>query len=642
VEAILKEKQFETRNDRLLLLEKFVQEIKAQRNIAFHQQYKDLPDEAMPWLDNVAKISANLRGINDIPAGPAKYSMLETARLSIQNAVNPLRESSLPVLGSMRELSHKLQELILAEIESMLTFNGFETRINQEYIQAGKESEVSLAIINPTPLVFKDLKIETIPGYGKMSKGYLAEKEEISMVLHFPPQPAAGRLDFVVHYKCKRLDGKEIQGEIPYTIEIKSIRESLHITDIGESPYNCAQAVERKEMFFGRQDILSRIKSHLTKLQPSGVILLEGNRRMGKTSILKRILADDWLPGHIVILCSLQAGQGEKQEVGLSTAEIFRLLTREIGCQLYDNEIETWVDPPRPKLKPFKKEFKDSLKKVFDEGNPVEIFETYLQDVFEVIRPKRLLLMIDEFDKVQEGIDHGITSPMVPDNLRYFIQTYKELSIMLVGSRRLKHLRSHYWSALFGLGEPMGVGPLHREDAANLVTEPVKDRLHYIPEARDKIVSMCACRANLIQMMCDHLFYMAKQQGERVISHKMVETAAQKLTEDNEHFATLWQENCQNERQRLMLVLCVQMITKEEAVTFLALENKLREYKVPVTDVEIMKDIEHLEEMELIQKDPGNGGHRYNISIPLFSDWLNNRSDFQIQLRKTIRECEEK
>jgi type I restriction enzyme M protein len=639
VEAILKVKQFETRNDRLILLEKFVRGIKAQRDIALHQQYKDLPGEVMDWLVSIETTISNLTGINDIPVGPAKYSMLETARLNIQNAVNSSRVIS-PVMESIRKLSQKLHGLIFTEIESMLSFEGFEIKINPEYIQAGKESEVSLFIKNPCSLVFKDLEIRTNPDYGKLDKGYLGEKEEMSLVLHFPALSAPGRLDFEIRYKCRRLDGKQIRGEIPYSAEIKSTRESMHVADIGESPYNSTRAVERKEMFFGRQDILSRIYSHLSKLQPSGVILLEGNRRMGKTSILKRILADDWLPGYMVILCSLQGGKGETQAVGLSTAEIFRLLTREVGCQLYDRGVETWLDniPPRKNIKPFKKEFKDSLPHAFSHDNPVEIFETYMQDVFKHIRPKRLLLMLDEFDKVQEGIDAGITSPMVPDNLRYFIQTYQELSIMLVGSRRLKHLRSQYWSALFGLGESMVVGPLECEDAGLLVTEPVKDRLSYVPEAKEKIVSLCACRANLIQLMCDHLFYMARQKGERIISYRMVEKAAKDLTEDNEHFATLWQENCQNERQRFILTLFVRMIDKGEIVTFLTIEEALRNHGVPCSDAEILADIEFLVEMELIEK---SGKDQYRISVPWFADWLG-REDFQIQLRKAIREVEEK
>jgi type I restriction enzyme M protein len=643
VKAIIEEKQFETRNERLLLLEKCASGIKTQRNIALHQQYKDLPKEVMPWLVSIEKAMSNLIGINDIPPGPAKYSMLETVRLSIQNTVNSSRATTLPVIESIRKLSYKLQDLISVEIGTMLSFDGFEVKINPEYIRTGKESEVSLFIKNPTSLVYKDLEISTSPDYGKFDKGYLAEKEEISLVLHFPARTAAGRLNFVIKYKCKRLDGKEIQGEIPYSVEIKSTRESMHAVDIGESPYNSTRAVDRKEMFFGRKDILSRIRSHLTKLQPSGVILLEGNRRMGKTSILKRVIADNWLPGHMVILCSLQGGKGDTQAVGLRTEEIFRLITREIGCQLYDQGVETWLDniPPRKNLKPFKKEFKDSLKNAFSDDNPVEIFETYLQDVFKLIGPKRLLFMLDEFDKVQEGIDAGVTSPMVPENLRYLIQNYPELSIMLVGSRRLKHLRSKYWSPLFGLGETMVVGPLQCKDAGLLVTEPVIDRLSYVPEAKERIVTLCACRANLIQLMCDHLFYMAKSQGVRIISYGMVEKAAKELTKDNEHFATLWDENCQNERQRFILKLCAQMIGKGEIVSFLTIEETLHDYEIPVPVDDCLADIEHLVEMELIERYSESEKDQYRISVPLFTDWLR-RVDFQMQLRKAIREGEVK
>jgi type I restriction enzyme M protein len=251
------------------------------------------------------------------------------------------------------------------------------------------------------------------------------------------------------------------------------------------------------------------------------------------------------------------------------------------------------------------------------------------------------LIMLDEFDKVQEGIDAGITSPMVPDNLRYLIQTYRELSIMLVGSRRLKHLRSQYWSALFGLGESMVIGPLQRKDAGLLVTEPVKDRLSYVPEAKEKIVSLCACRANLIQLMCDHLFYMAKSQGERIISYGMVEKASKELTKDNEHFATLWDENCQNERQRFILTLCAQMIRKGEIVTFLTIEEALHGYEVPVSDDKLLADIEHLIEMELIERHSESEKDQYRISVPLFTDWLD-CVDFQMQRRKAIREGEVK
>ncbi|MGD2092277.1 MAG: hypothetical protein PVH61_39280 [Candidatus Aminicenantes bacterium] len=134
---------------------------------------------------------------------------------------------------------------------------------------------------------------------------------------------------------------------------------------------------------------------------------------------------------------------------------------------------------------------------------------------------------------------------------------------------------------------------------------------------------------------------MAKSQGERIIAFGMVEKAAKELTKDNEHFATLWQENCQNERQRFILTLFVYKIDRGEVVTFLTIEDALQDYKVPVSDTEILRDIEHLVEMELIERYSESEKDQYRISVPLFTDWLR-RVDFQIQLRKAIREGEVK
>ena len=63
--------------------------------------------------------------------------------------------------------------------------------------------------------------------------------------------------------------------------------------------------------------------------------------------------------------------------------------------------------------------------------------------------------MLDQFDKLQEGIDNGITSPQVPENIRYLVQTYPRFSAILTGSRSMKRLREEYSSALYGLG-PIG------------------------------------------------------------------------------------------------------------------------------------------------------------------------------------------
>ena len=160
------------------------------------------------------------------------------------------------------------------------------------------------------------------------------------------------------------------------------------------------------------------------------------------------------------------------------------------GWALFDHGIETWIpDLPRPDSnKRFKLAFRSSLSRAFSDGHPFETLELYLETALEAARPLGILLMLDEFDKLQEGIDDGITSPQVPENLRHLLQHQPGLGAIITGSRRLKRLREDYWSALFGIGYRIGVSALQKADAGRLVTEPVAGRLRYLPQACDGIV----------------------------------------------------------------------------------------------------------------------------------------------------------
>ncbi len=45
----------------------------------------------------------------------------------------------------------------------------------------------------------------------------------------------------------------------------------------------------------------------------------------------------------------------------------------------------------------FKAQFTKALAAAFDTERPLEVFELYLQEVIERCRPRRILLMLDEF-----------------------------------------------------------------------------------------------------------------------------------------------------------------------------------------------------------------------------------------------------
>ena len=405
--------------------------------------------------------------------------------------------------------------------------------------------------------------------------------------------------------------------------------------DLGTSPYIVGNPVDQDQerMFFGRATVMDRIKRQLGGSNHANVVLLEGNRRTGKTSILRQLGKKDALAGWIPVYCSLQDVDS------VATKDVFRLLALRTGWTLADIGIETWVpDLPRPDAgKSFKLAFRAALSHAIDGGHPFEMLELYLSTVANLIKPKRLLLMLDEFDKLQEGIDEGITSPQVPENIRHLLQHLTGLGAIITGSRRLKRLREEYWSALFGLGYRIGVSALPRAEARRLVTEPVYGKLEYDPTASDHVVDLCACHPFLVQSLCSRVFDQAATGATRVITLDIVEQAAEEMVRDNEHFHTLW-GYAGSERRRLILALCAAGTSGSYAVSLERLKAKLQENGAShFTDNDLIEDITELRELELLDYDESSGG-TYRPSVPLMAMWIETNVDFEALRMRALRE----
>ena len=230
--------------------------------------------------------------------------------------------------------------------------------------------------------------------------------------------------------------------------------------------------------------------------------------------------------------------------------------------------------------------------------------------------------MLDEFDKLQEGIDAGITSPQVPENIRHLLQHQPGVSAIITGSRRLKRLREEYWSALFGLGYRIGVSALSIDDARRLVTEPVEGRLAYLPQARDRLVELCACHPFLVQSLCNRVFEQAAATGASSVTVDAVQEAAAEMVRDNEHFRTLW-DYTGSARRGLLLALCDRLQDGPDAVNLDLLAVELRKMRVPLRRVrELADDVTELRELELLDFDESYRTGTYRLAVPLMAQWL--------------------
>ncbi len=418
--------------DSVAVVQKIAKSVVVLRNQIAHLQVNIRPllDR---WLQEFADILRTLQNIDSVPRGAGRMAILDRALLRLEHVEAIVGESSFPVYQSARDVTERISQFVRADQESILDDVNLEPSIEPGAVVAGKENEIQVRVKNLSSLALRNVSVSTSPSVGEGRVNYLPENKPLSFPAKIPARAATGPFAFKLRWRAERLDGRPVSGEHELAVDVRSTRDAVHVADIGASPYIVGNPVDREEMFYGRQSIIDQIRRQLSTSHQANVILLEGNRRIGKTSILRHLQVPDVLPGWIVVNCSLQGGEGHQSETGLTTNELFRHMARDIAWAMDEAGLQVWL----PDLEPpdtsrhFKFAFGKASSKAFSGSRPFEVFELYMQSVLEAASPRRLLLMLDEFDKLPEGIDSGVTSPQVPENIRYLLHTYQGLSAPL-------------------------------------------------------------------------------------------------------------------------------------------------------------------------------------------------------------------
>jgi type I restriction enzyme M protein len=617
------------------------------RNETVHSRIASADARLVTWAARLYEIVQGMRGLSRIPEGAGLLSVLDNGRVNLADTLSTLEGNAYSACRLAIALTRKICDALASIRQRLLDRVEIAATVTPAAVFTGAPADVVVGLRNSAPLALRGIVFRTSPdSLGNDVCSYLDSRSEHRLSISLPAQAEAGDIDFEILWRGLRLDGQQTDGRIALRVAVLpagSDGDNALAGDLGSSPYIVGNPIDRKEMLFGREEQLDRIVRQLTTSNKANVILLEGNRRTGKTSILKRLTDPTTLPGWVAINISFQGGEGVQGSGGLPTAEVYRLMAKQIGWQAYELGVETWlpgIGRPDPSRK-FKPQFAAAVRAAFTDINPFETFELYLQEVFAVLSERRLLLMLDEFDKLQEGIEAGVTSPQVPENIRYLIHTYPQMSAVLSGGRQLKGLRAAYWSALFGFGHRVDVSALPLEAARLLVTEPVRNRLVYVDEARDHLIALCARHPFLLQSLCNHVFEASARDSVRTITVPFVEEAASALISDNEHFHTLW-GYARTERRRYILAIIERHPLDAEPISFDLIAAALEEAGINLPRRERLgDDMDWLCDLELVSREAGESFSYYRLAVPLFGKWIRACIDFDDLKRRAVDESQE-
>jgi type I restriction enzyme M protein len=587
------------------------------------------------WYFALSRISELLDNLAGVPRGPSQFGMIQRAVYELQAAKSQIQSHG-SLEDKARELTRRCIEILTEKMSGLVEDVSVVIASKTGSLRAGTKGEIVLALTNDGALPLQNFTLKC-PDWGlDVAPFFLPENDirEISVEVDSPKEP--GTYLMRVEWMATSLEGQPEGGFAALAVRVESSEELVPAIDLGPSPYFVSEPVSQKrtDIFVGREETIARIKHQLAS---GNTVLLEGNRRAGKTSILKQIEGLNHIQDRLAVYASLQATEGDSEVAGMRSEAVWRTLAKSIISGVATLEIDVPLPDGTVLVKGAGVGIARACRKGISSEAPWEDFLEYATLVMNLLakRGHGLVLMIDEFDKLQEGIDNRVTSPQIPENIRYLIQNLPGFSAILTGSRRMQRLRHEYWSALYGLGKQVGVTALEPDAARRLIQKPVEGRLTYTHEAVELLIDLTARQPFLIQSLCNQVFELAVEQQLRSITATTVNEAANRFVEHNEHFASLW-DYAETDRRRFILALCNREAGSSNPLTFGVLKERLGAEGIEVSDTDLDSDIKYLQELELIDYTGTDGGEIYQLTVPLMGQWIDTQQDYHAIRAKAL------
>ena len=249
------------------------------------------------------------------------------------------------------------------------------------------------------------------------------------------------------------------------------------------NPYIAGSPVTGIEMFFGREDVFSFVRRNLTGRHRDAPIVLYGQRRTGKTSVLYQMHRhlDPRYRCIFIDLHGLNLKGVENLLWGLANS-IRRGMQR-------DHQLSVAV-PERAAF---------SL-------NPQAEFETtFLDAVWSALGEDHLVLMIDEVVRLHEEVQAGRLEREVFDYLRHLMQHFERLNFVFSLGSGVEEMKMDY-AFLFGVALYHRISFLEPAAARGLITDPVQGCYQMMPDAVEKILQITTGHPYYTQLVCHCLF----------------------------------------------------------------------------------------------------------------------------------------
>ena len=248
------------------------------------------------------------------------------------------------------------------------------------------------------------------------------------------------------------------------------------------NPYIVGNPIKSREMFFGREDDFKFVEKKIRIGKPNQIVVLCGDRRSGKTSILFQILGgrlnDSFLP--ILIDMQMLAGVNGDLEFYKSILKSGFAVLQNLGIDVNKNDI-------------------------LDDKNPEELISSFLSWVRDNTSGKTVLFLLDEYELIEEKIKDGSVSENTINYLSGILESEFRVSFIFTGSQNLEDRNPEIWKKLLGKSIYRKISYLSFKDTKRLIVEPLKDSVEYEKDVIAGIYRLTNGQPFYTQVLCQNL-----------------------------------------------------------------------------------------------------------------------------------------
>lgn len=528
------------------------------------------------------------------------HAITELSQIDRQISSGALRE---PERAMLREIAALWLDTVNNALDELRGRADLRVSIPTQRLLALDSVVVALALRNEGSADAGNVRVELLPSEqyeilesdGKAA-GVIPATQTRSVEFQVRPRTTEGfRAEFRVTYDDLRGTGRRVSfGDRVILISTNEQYRPI------PNPYQAGRPLPKgSPLFFGREDVFAFIAGNVGSFSSTNVLVLIGQRRSGKTSLLKQLpskLDQRFVPVYI---------DGQQLGIDPGMANLFCGLSQIIASELMAAGIEVAA--------PAREEFEPAPSQVFEQG--------FLARVEEALGDRRLLLAFDEFEEIEARVREGNVDRTIFPFLRHLMQHSEKLAFIFVGIHKLEELSKDYWSIFFNIALHKQIRFLDAEAARQLIREPVAGAgLVYDDLAVERILEITAGHPYFVQLMCHALVNFANANKRNFITVEDVRTVVDETIALGEaHFAWIW--GLATPKDQLVLATLTSLLRDQAVVTSSAIASTLAEQRQPMDPAEVSDILSQLAAQDLVEEIPDHV-LQYRFKLEIISLWI--------------------